>query len=153
MNMSHGDRESKKWETGNFQKKVSKNFHSEMPESKSGNTLILKQQKQKLVYIQLEKNPAILMFPTKGISINNRKTGFICNILSDHNAVKLEISNKTIAAKKMKIAIVSVKRVRITQTILKHELNLLSYLITSIHTRKQNFKVFGIQKIIFYSCL
>lgn len=49
--MSHGDRESKKWETGNFQKKVSKNFHSEMPESKSGNTLILKQQKQKLVYI------------------------------------------------------------------------------------------------------
>lgn len=49
--MSHGDTESKKWETGNFQKKVSKNFYNEMPESKSGNTLILKQQKQKLVYI------------------------------------------------------------------------------------------------------
>lgn len=147
--MSHGDTESKKWETGNFQKKVSKNFYNEMPESKSGNTLILKQQKQKLVYIQLEKNPAILMFPTKGTSINNRKIRFICNIFSDHNAVKLEISNKTTAAKKMKIAIVSAKRVRMTQTILKHELNLLSYLITSIHTRKQNFKAFGIQKIIF----
>lgn len=52
------------------------------------------------------------MFPTKGISINNRKTGFIWNIFSHHNVVKLEI--KTIAAKKIKIAVVSVKRVQIT---------------------------------------
>lgn len=48
----------------------------------------------------------------------------------------------------MKMTIVSIKRVWITQTILKHELNLLNDFITSIHRRKQVFKVFGI-----YLCL
>lgn len=51
------------------------------------------------------------MSPTKEISVNNKTTnnGFILNKFSDHNAVKLEISNKIIAARKMRMTIVSIK--------------------------------------------
>lgn len=56
-----------------FRRKDNKIFYNGMQGSKNGSTLIPKEEKQKQVYIWLEKNPTILKFPMKEISINNKK--------------------------------------------------------------------------------